>query len=231
MILNPDRSKMSKRFSDTALREYIEKGYVKEALINFIGLLGWHPEGDREIVGIDDLVREFSLEKVQKGGAVFNQEKLDWLSNLYIRQMDNKTFVNMAKSFTPVNWYLNDVIVDSAKERINHFSELQEIVRFYFELPQYEADLLSWKGMGKDKVKEGLEKAKGLIEAISEEDFKPDLLEKTILEAISADNRGEVLWPLRVALSGQKNSPGPFEIMTALGKEESLSRIDKALAK
>ena len=231
MILNPDRSKMSKRFSDTALREYIEKGYVKEALINFIGLLGWHPEGDREIVGIDDLVREFSLEKVQKGGAVFNQEKLDWLSNLYIRQMDNKTFVNMAKSFTPVNWYLNDVIVDSAKERINHFSELQEIVRFYFELPQYEADLLSWKGMGKDKVKEGLEKAKGLIEAISEEDFKPDLLEKTILEAISADNRGEVLWPLRVALSGQKNSPGPFEIMAALGKEESLSRIDKALAK
>src|SRR3990167_7359277 len=108
MILNPDRSKMSKRFSDTALREYIQKGYVREALINFIGLLGWHPEGDREIVRIEDLIREFSLEKVQKGGAVFNEEKLNWLNNLYIKQMDNGAFVEMAKGFIPESWRLNE---------------------------------------------------------------------------------------------------------------------------
>ena len=85
--------------------------------------------------------------------------------------------------------------------------------------------------MDADKVKENLNKAKGMVEAISEAEFKTELLEKTILTALSSDNRGEVLWPLRVALSGQKNSPGPFEIMAALGKEESLARIDKALVK
>ena len=231
IILNPDRSKMSKRFSDTALRDYIDKGYVKEAVINFISLLGWHPEGDREIVSIEDLIREFSLEKVQKSGAVFNQEKLDWLSNLYIRQMDNKTFTDMAKGFIPDNWYLNEAIINSVKERINRFGELKELIHFYFELPEYAAEILSWKGMDADKIKENLNKAKGMVEAITEAEFKTELLEKTILTALSSDNRGEVLWPLRVALSGQKNSPGPFEIMAALGKEESLARIDKALVK
>ena len=231
IILNPDRSKMSKRFSDTALRDYIDKGYVKEAVINFISLLGWHPEGDREIVSIEDLIREFSLEKVQKSGAVFNQEKLDWLSNLYIRQMDNKTFTDMAKGFIPDNWHLNEAIINSVKERINRFGELKELIHFYFELPEYAAEILSWKRMDADKVKENLNKAKGMVEAISEAEFKTELLEKTILTALSSDNRGEVLWPLRVALSGQKNSPGPFEIMAALGKEESLARIDKALVK
>jgi len=231
MILNLDRSKMSKRFADTALREYIQKGYVKEALINFIGLLGWHPEGDREILSIENLVSEFSLEKVQKSGAVFNQEKLDWLSNLYIKQMDNKVFAKIAKDFIPENWELNEAMMNSVKERINRFGELEDLVRFYFELPQYEAALLVWKEMSKGQVKESLEKARGIVEAIPDTDFKTDLLEKTILEAISGESRGEILWPLRVALSGQKNSPSPFEIMAALGKEESLARIDRALTK
>lgn len=231
MILNPDRSKMSKRFADTALREYIQKGYVKEALINFIGLLGWHPEGDREILSIENLVSEFSLEKVQKSGAVFNQEKLDWLSNLYTKQMDNKVFAKIAKDFIPENWELNEAMMNSVKERINRFGELEDLVRFYFELPQYEAALLVWKEMSKGQVKESLEKARGIVEAIPDTDFKTDLLEKTILEAISGESRGEILWPLRVALSGQKNSPSPFEIMAALGKEESLARIDRALTK
>ncbi|KKU88784.1 MAG: Glutamate-tRNA ligase [Candidatus Wolfebacteria bacterium GW2011_GWA2_47_9b] len=231
MILNLDRSKMSKRFADTALREYIQKGYVKEALINFIGLLGWHPEGDREILSIENLVSEFSLEKVQKSGAVFNQEKLDWLSNLYTKQMDNKVFAKIAKDFIPENWELNEAMMNSVKERINRFGELEDLVRFYFELPQYEAALLVWKEMSKGQVKESLEKARGIVEAIPDTDFKTDLLEKTILEAISGESRGEILWPLRVALSGQKNSPSPFEIMAALGKEESLARIDRALTK
>jgi len=231
MILNPDRSKMSKRFADTALNDYIHKGYVKEALINFIGLLGWHPEGDREIVDIEDLVREFSLEKVQKSGAVFNQEKLNWLSNLYLKQIDNQKFVEMAQGFIHPDWKLNEAMVNSVKERINRFGELEELLSFYFVLPEYDASLLIWKGMSEEKVKESLLKSKEMLSAISEEDFKTDLLEQRILEMLSDANRGEVLWPLRVALSGQNNSPSPFEIMAALGKEESLSRIDRALAK
>lgn len=231
IILNPDRSKMSKRFADTALRDYIDKGYAKEALINFIGLLGWHPDGDREIVTIDDLIREFSLEKVQKSGAVFNQDKLDWLSNLYIRQMDNSTFADQAKNFIPENWQLNEAIIYSVKERINRFSDLKELIHFYFELPEYEVGDLSWKGMDTNKIKENLNIARDMVEAIPDVEFKTELLEKTILHKLSGSNRGEVLWPLRVALSGQKNSPGPFEIMAAIGKNESLSRIDKALVK
>ena len=231
MILNPDRSKMSKRFADTALRDYIEKGYVKEALLNFIGLLGWHPEGNREIVSVEDLIREFSLEKVQKGGAVFNQEKLDWLNNLYIKQMNNDVFVETARSYIPKDWNLNEPIINSVKERINRFGELKDLVHFYFKLPEYDAGLLSWKGMSGEQVKENLNRAKEIVTDILEKDFKTDLLERAILEKLSSDNRGEVLWPLRVALSGQKSSPSPFEIMAALGKKESLSRIDGALVK
>lgn len=231
IILNPDRSKMSKRFADTALSDYINKGYVKEALINFIGLLGWHPEGDREIVSIEELVSEFSLEKVQKSGAVFNQEKLDWLSNLYIKQMDVETFSQMAGGFLPKEWELNEVMINSVKDRISKFSELPDLVEFYFNLPEYEVGLLSWKGMSADQVRESLQKSRQMVADIPVADFTPEKLEKAILGAISAENRGEVLWPLRVALSGQKNSPGPFEILAALGKEESLVRIDKALVK
>ncbi|MEX2054377.1 MAG: glutamate--tRNA ligase [Candidatus Colwellbacteria bacterium] len=231
IILNPDRSKMSKRFADTALSEYIERGYAKEAVINFLALLGWHPEGDREIITMEELAREFALERVQKGGAVFNQEKLDWLSSYYFKQMANEEFKALVQKFVPDEWELNEAMIVSVKERIARLEEAKELLQFYFELPDYKGELLIWKDMSIEKVKENLAKAYKLVEKIPDKDFEIDKLERQLLEVIPRESRGEVLWPLRVALSGLKNSPSPFEIMAALGKNESLGRIEIAKEK
>ncbi len=231
IILNPDRSKMSKRFADTSLSEYIQKGYAKEAVINFLALLGWHPEGDREIISQEELIREFSLERVQKGGAVFNEEKLSWLSSYYFKEMPFDEFEKRVGEFLPKDWKLNEEMMASVKERVARLEEAKELLQFYFQLPNYNAELLSWKDMSKDEVRENLDKAYAMIEEIPEKDFKTDLLEKRLLEAIPSNGRGEILWPLRVSLAGLKNSPSPFEIMAALGKEESLRRIEQAQSK
>jgi len=231
IILNPDRSKMSKRFADTALADYIQKGYAKGAVINFLALLGWHPEGDREIINRNELVQEFDLERVQKGGAVFNQEKLDWLSSYYFREMRVGKFKALVQEFLPEGWEPNEAMLLSVRERIARLEEAKDLLRFYFELPDYEAELLSWKDMSTDQVKESLEEARKIVTETPESDFATEKLEKRLLDIISSERRGEILWPLRVSLSGQKNSPSPFEIMAALGKEESLKRIDEAKKK
>ncbi|MDP3953632.1 MAG: glutamate--tRNA ligase [bacterium] len=231
IILNPDRSKMSKRFADTALREYIQKGYAKEAVINFLALLGWHPEGDREVITKDELIQEFSLKRVQRGGAVFNQDKLDWLSNSYFKQMNMEEFRSQLQEFLPEGWQPNEVMISSVKERIVRLDEAKGLLQFYFEAPDYKTELLSWKGMSQERVTQSLTKTHEMVEGIPERDFKTNKLEERILGLVSSENRGEVLWPLRVALSGLEKSPSPFEIMAALGKKESLRRIEYAQKK
>ncbi len=231
MILNPDRSKMSKRFSDTSLTDYINQGYLKEAVVNFLAYLGWHPKEDKEIMTIDELVAEFDLKRTQKGGAVFNSEKLDWLNSYYISKLTNQEFIDFAKKFLPYDWELTEAIVASVRARTKKITDLRELVDFYFELSNYASELLRWKEMGFAEVAENLRKAKDVATNIPEDDFKTQKLEEALNIIVNQDKRGELFWPLRVALSGKKISPGPFEVMEALGKEESLRRIDSALDK
>jgi len=231
MILNPDRSKMSKRFGDTAFKEYVSGGYLKEALINFIAYLGWHPKEDKEVMTIDELVKEFDLKRAQKGGAVFNVEKLDWLNSYYLSRLDADKFIEEAERFVPPSWKLTPAVVASVKNRIKKMNELKDLVSFYFELPDYDSDLLVWKNMEISEVKESLEKSLGFVSGLPEGGFKSKFLEDNMNALVGSGDRGKLFWPLRVALSGQKASPGPFEIMEALGKEESVKRIKKAIEK
>ncbi len=231
IILNPDRSKMSKRFSDTALRDYINAGYLKEAVINFLAFLGWHPKDDREVMMVDELIKEFDIKRVQKAGAVFNIEKLNWLNGHYLGRLTFQEFREVAKDFLPKDWQLNEAMFDSIRGRLKNFSELSDLVKFYFQLPQFEAELLRFKEMNPRQIADNLEKSESLVKKLSEEDFKTSNLEKVFYEEIGDASRGEMLWPLRVALSGQQASPGPFEIMAALGKEETLKRIKFAIDK
>lgn len=257
MILGSDKSKLSKRHGAVSLLSYKKEGYLADALFNFLALLGWSPKNDREILSREEIINEFSLEDVQKSGAVFNIDKLDWMNGQYTRSLSTVTFNGLVRpyidnAFGPgaAGIYSPEKmleILELEKPRTKKLSDITENVSFFFaDNLEYDRELLKWKNMKSEEVKEILEKVKNLLGDIDEENFTKENLEKIIMpraEEWSLDrardkgvkegevkvDRGVALWPLRVALSGRKNSPGPFEIMEILGKEKTLARIRRAI--
>lgn len=231
LVLNADRSKMSKRFLDVALKDYKEEGYLKDAIINFLAFLGWHPKEDKEIMSLSDIVKEFTLERVQKSGAIFNTQKLDWLNAHYINSLSVKDFISSAKPYLPANWELTDKMAFSVRPRVKKMSEIKELAAFYFNLPEYSSEKLRWKGMALDKVAENLKRAHEIINKIDEGSFNKEKIEAELIENSKDIKKGEIFWPLRFALSGSEASPTPFEMIEALGKKQSLGRIELAISK
>lgn len=243
LILNSDRSKMSKRFGDTTVQEFRTKGYVPEAIVNFLALLGWHPKDDQELFTKEELVHAFELERVQKAGAIFNQEKLNWLNREHMKKLGD---AEIAKLLSPMlvegNLQSDDKFVKklvvALRERANTLRDFIDMGKLFFELPEYEAKLLIWKDAPSEEVASILEKTHEALGTLGAKDFKKETLSTALMYIISGGNedspgskRGAVLWPLRVALSGQAASPDPLDIMEVLGKEESLQRIQGAIQK
>ena len=228
LILSPDRSKLSKRYLETSIDDYRREGYLPEALINFLTLLGWHPEKDREIFSLEESVKEFSLKRIQKGGAVFNLEKLDWLNGQYIMKLKSDELASRLENFIPQEWSKDREflikIVEIEKERIKRLTDFSRLVGFFFELPDYPAKLLIWDKTSKENTLENLQSVFLLVKNFAE-------AENEIMALAENRGRGKVLWPLRAALSGQVASPGPFEIMKVLGEKETLKRIEIAIRK
>ena len=228
LILSPDRSKLSKRYLETSIDDYRREGYLPEALINFLTLLGWHPEKDREIFSLEESVKEFSLKRIQKGGAVFNLEKLDWLNGQYIMKLKSDELASRLENFIPQEWSKDREflikIVEIEKERIKRLTDFSRLVGFFFELPDYTAKLLIWDKTSKENTLENLQSVFLLVKNFAE-------AENEIMALAENRGRGKVLWPLRAALSGQVASPGPFEIMKVLGEKETLKRIEIAIRK
>jgi glutamyl-tRNA synthetase len=238
LILNADRSKMSKRFNDVALLNYRERGYVPEAMINFLALLGWHPHGDKEMLSRDELIAEFDIDRVQQSGAVFNEEKLDWLNREHIKAMPIAEVAVLAapffakQSIVVRDEALLERVIAVQIARAKTLAELAEVSAFFFAVPEYEPKLLIWKDNSTLKeVAEVLSGARVVIDGIAAEDFNRETLTACLPLIIHERSRGVVLWPLRVAVSGQANSPDPIEIMSVIGKDESLHRIDVAIKK
>ncbi|MBI5306598.1 glutamate--tRNA ligase [Candidatus Wolfebacteria bacterium] len=233
LILAPDRSKMSKRYMETSLNEYKDKGYLPEAIINFLALLGWHGADDREIFEQQELIEAFDLNRVQKSGAIFNIEKLDWLNGQYIKKMDEEKLFDLIKDFIPEKWLADKKILSGAlsieKERIKKLSDFKELADFFFEISDYNAGLLAWKNTGKNETLNNLAILKAELEKVDEKSFNKEKLEAVIVPLAEKYGKGELLWPLRAALSGKKASPGPFEIMGIIKKSETLKRIDIAI--
>lgn len=244
LLLNPDKSKLSKRQGDVSVADYEKKGYLPEALVNFIAFLGWNPGGEREIYSLPELVQEFSLEKVSKAGAVFNVEKLDWYNKEYIKVMPAEEFLRRAAPFliqsglitkekladaNHVAWLAKAVALE--KERVTTLAELPGAITFVFNATPFEAPLLVWRKGTMEEVQKVLPEVRAFAAGLS--DWTKTGLEQAIKNWIAEKGYqvGSVMWPLRVSLSGQQNSPGPFEIAEVLGKEETLKRIDVALAK
>ena len=219
LILDPDRSKMSKRYSATAITDYRNQGYFSEAIINFMALLGWHTKENREVFSLEELVREFDISRVQKAGAVFNTDKLNWLNAHCLKKTDDEELA------ARLNWESskkNLKIIKISKERANNLSQIASLSSFFFQLPDYEPSLLVWKDHSREETIKSLNLVKDLV--------GKNKIKK--IPAIAEEcGRGEIYWPLRVSLSGSKESPGPMEILDILDREEAEKRIDLAISK
>lgn len=235
LILNADRSKMSKRTNKASLLEYREEGYLPEALLNFLSLLGWHPEGDEEIMSADTIIEKFSIERVQKSGAIFNPEKLDWMNAQYIKQLsvdDLFAYIQpiLEKNELVASRELVTKILVVERDRFKKLSDIIEFDAFIFQLPEYDASLLNWKTTDPAITKQVLAELTSLLSEYAG-DYSRDSIMTALDPLITTYDKGSVLWPLRVALSGQKASPDPLAIAGILGKEEVTRRLEIAIEK
>lgn len=272
LILGPDRSKLSKRHGDVAFSQYIKKGFLPEAMLNFMAFLGWNPGDEREFFNLYQLIEEFSLERCQKSPAIFNIQKLIWINGHYIRKKPAKTLTRLcipylveAGFIKPLyeatmklinnnhnhqspeeikdTYIVNETqekisfnyiqkIVEIYQERLKYLSEVTELVDFFFKKElSYPKELLFWKEAREQETLKALKLLKSLLSKIKKEEWHKEKLTEIILpaaERFNEKNRGYLLWPLRVALSGKKASAGPFEIAEILGKEKTLERIEFA---
>lgn len=238
LLLNPDKSKLSKRQGDVAVEDYRDKGYLKEALINFVALLGWNYGDDKEYYEMDELIEKFSLERVHKAGAVFNLEKLNWLNFEHLRRKPDDVVLQMLKaeiqkSELSFKLFSDDYlikVISAMKERVSFVKEYLTKSLYFFEAPnQYEEQNL--KKRWKEDSAELLGKLSQKFEQInnpSKEDYEKALDELSVQLNI---NKGKLVHPLRIAVSGIGEGPGVFDIITILGKEETLRRINTALQK
>lgn len=233
LILNPDRSKMSKRFADTALREYRSAGFLPDALLNFLALLGWHPADNRELFSRKELIEAFDIGRVQKAGAVFQTDKLEWMNGQYVKAMNDEALAGVLRAEGFVQGVMSDHALMGAvhlvRDRLKKLGDFEEAAAFVFRRLPYTAELLKWKDESAAKTAECLRSAHALLAAVPESAFVTHTLEETLRPLVQERGRGTVLWPVRVAVSGREASPGPYEIMEALGKDESLQRIDDAI--
>lgn len=236
LLLNPDKSKLSKRQGDVAVEDYRSKGFLKEALVNFVALLGWNAGDDREFYYLDELISEFSLDRVNKSGAVFNIEKLNWLNFEHLRQKPIEEVVSLLKAelmnseFKDKEFsdnYLSEVII-SMRERVSFVKDFLVKSPYFFSPPvTFDEDTIRkrWKEdspallrkLGDNFLK---------LENPAKEDFE-NSLHNTATE--NNVGNGKLIHPLRIAVSGMGEGPGVFDIVSILGKEETLKRIDYAL--
>ncbi len=241
LILSETREKLSKRKHGeiVSIAYYQKEGYLPEAFINFIALLGWNPGTDQEILSMEELVEKFDITKVQKSGAIFNQEKLLWFNKEYIKKLDqeklqHKIFRKLSAKYS-VEKNLLTKLTPIIMDRINTFGELERYVGageydYFFTAPLPAREMLIWKKDTDFQIpKNNLINISKIIEEISETDFTDEKLKGILMPRAEEMGKGSVLWPMRVALSGKDKSPDPFTLLAILGKTESLNRIKTAI--
>jgi len=279
LLLNKDRTKLSKRQNDVAVEDYIKNGYLKEAINNFIAFLGWNPGGEQEIYSLEEMVQGFKLDKVHKAGAIFDIDKFDWfnwqwkrrlfledlsteakkldpevdivkekkghLSFNFKDQKNNTTFLayksdklfDLCQNSIPDEWqsdkgYLHKCLLTLEEKILKEPENIKQYLKFYFTDPDYKKDLVLNEKMkvDEDVAKKALENSKKALEQLQNFDDQKAITQTLlkVVEDLGLKN-GQVLWPLRAVLTGEQFSPGVFEVAWALGKEESMKRIEKGI--
>ena len=225
LVLAPDKTKLSKRHGATALLDFRDQGYLPEAVINFLAFLGWNPGTEQELFTKEELIKEFSLEKVGKAGSVFNTEKLNWFNREYIKKMSAEDQVVEIKKYIDLPDEVIVRAIPSIMERINKFTDLADETEFgfYTKLPEYNPENLIWKKSDKEKTLSYLQKASELLAGA---DFaSPETIKSAVWDYAESVGRGDFLWPLRYSLSGKDKSPDPFTLAYIFGKDETLRRV------
>ncbi len=251
-ILRDDRTKkLGKRDGAKDILDYKDEGYLPETMFNFLALIGWNPGGEKEVFSKEELISIFELERIQKGGAVFNEEKLDWMNKEHIKRLSADEQFAKLMEYVPEKVKTLSGFSESMLQKISHliveriekwadvttiFSPTPEVGEtgdfvYFFEAPTYQNETLFWKDeKDVEKTKERLSRVLELISNGGEAIFADaEGVKSLVWEYANAEGRGQVLWPLRVSLSGREKSPDPFTLISILGKEESMSRIQKAI--
>jgi glutamyl/glutaminyl-tRNA synthetase len=217
---------LSKRKGALPMTDYRDMGYLPETMINYMAFLGWNPGTEQEIMSFGDILIQFSLDKVQKSGAIFNIEKLDWFNKKYIEKMTLDEFTKSANKFIPEN--ISPKLLPLIKEKISKYSEIEDLLEgelsFINPLNEYSKESLKWK-QEKDLVNTK-EYLRLIIEKlIGLNDFSKESIKIAIWPLAEEKGKGNVLWPMRYALSGKEKSPDPFTIAEILGNEETIKRL------
>ncbi|WP_312492806.1 glutamate--tRNA ligase [Anaerosporobacter sp.] len=231
IITNEEHKKLSKRSGHSSFEDLIEQGFVTEAIVNYVALLGWSPSSNEEIFSLDELVKEFDYHHINKSPAVFDINKLKWMNGEYIKNMDFDAYYELALP------YIKEVIkkdldlryiAELVKTRIETFLDIKDHIDFLEDFPDYDIAMYSHKKMktNSENSKEVLDEILPTLETL--DDYSVASLESVIMNYIQSKGikNGQGLWPIRTAVSGKQSTPGgAYEIMQILGKEESLRRI------
>lgn len=234
-ITNEEHKKLSKRSGHSSFEDLLEQGFLTEAIVNFVALLGWSPTDNQEFFTLEELVKAFDYHNMSKSPAVFDMTKLRWMNGEYIKKMDDEKFFELAKPYleAAIKKPLDlKKIAGMVKTRIETLCDIADQVDFFEEMPEYSADMYVHKKMKttKENSLETLKEVLPILEA--QEDYSNDALFAALSKYVADKGvkTGFVMWPIRTAVSGKQMTPaGATEIMEIIGKEESLARIKKGI--
>ena len=235
LITDENHKKLSKRCGHSSFEDLIEQGFVSEAIVNYIALLGWSPEDNREIFSLEELIKEFDYHRISKSPAVFDIVKLRWMNGEYIKAMDFDKFYAMAEPYLKkalTKDFDLKKIANMVKTRIEVFPDIPALVDFFEELPEYDPEMYTHKKM-KTNSETSLQVLKDMLPLLeAQEDYSNDGLYSTLCKYVEEKGvkNGYVMWPIRTAVSGKQMTPaGATEIMEIIGKDETLKRIRKGI--
>lgn len=236
LITNEEHQKLSKRCGHSSYEDLIEQGFLTEAVVNFVALLGWSPADNREIFSLEELVKAFDYHHMSKSPAVFDYTKLKWMNGEYIKAMDFDSYFEMAEPYIRkviTRDYDIRKIAEMVKTRIEIFPDIEKLIDFFEELPEYDTAMYTHKKM-KTTEESSLEVLTEILPVLeAQQDYSNDALYQTLCDFVAEKGckNGYVLWPVRTAVSGKQMTPaGATEIMEIIGKEESLKRIRTGIA-
>ena len=235
LITNEEHKKLSKRSGHASYEDLIEQGFISEAVVNYVALLGWSPESNQEIFSLEELIKEFNYHNLSKSPAVFDMTKLKWMNSEYMKSMDFDAFYQLAEPYVKavIKKDLNlKKIASMVKTRIEVFPDIADHIYFFEALPEYDLSMYTNK-----KMKTNSENSLALLKEVlpileAQEDYSNDALYAALSKHVAEKEykTGSVMWPIRTAVSGKQMTPaGATEIMEVLGREESLNRIRKGI--
>ena len=237
LITDETHKKLSKRCGHSSFEDLVEQGFLTEAIVNFVALLGWSPENNQEIMSMEELIQNFDYRHMSKSPAVFDFTKLKWMNGEYIKAMNMDTYMEMAMPYIKkvvTNDCKLDKIAELAKTRIEVFPDIYDLIDFFQEVPEYDISMYTHKKM-KTNPETSLEVLKEMLPRLeAQEDYSNDALYQLLVDFVKEKGckNGYVMWPLRTAVSGKQMTPGgATEIMEIIGKEETLKRVKNAIEK